>query len=186
MSSHYYYKDPTEDPEGLRTLLIENQINPRSILSVIGGYPWPVFFRRMYPKAIITSFDNNPEQINYSYAPVFESTKKEPKLVDVTDAKLFNDLVKSSQPDLAYLSNIPNFLFPYKPSEVATTLAKYKVPNILISSLEKMDKEFNTFNINGTSEFLRTLSSGNYQLQQLRLEESYYQIKTFHLAMLEV
>ena len=46
MASLPIYLCPTEDPEWLKNILDSKKLDPRSILSVVGGLPWPIFFCR--------------------------------------------------------------------------------------------------------------------------------------------
>lgn len=181
-----FYTHPTEDPEGIREILIANNIrDPRNVLTVVGGL-LPDLFLGMFPGTKIATFDNNPNQIDYYMANRQHTTKRNPVLMDVTDTQEFIELLKNVSPDLVYLSNLVNYLLTPKASELADALIGQRIGRILVSSLEKEDHGFNTFNVNATNTFLRRLNMNGYNTDHLRLPNSPYQIKNFYLETLGV
>jgi len=181
MASLPIYLRPTEDPEGLKNILDSKKLDPRSILSVVGGLPWPVFFADLYPQAQVFSFDNNQAQINLFGDEISGRTRNTPQLVDVRNFETFRSLLSQTMPGLLYLSNITNYLLGYYPMGLAKIIYSEKVPYILISAMTQAER-MSGFNPNGTASFLRELSINGYSYDSYHNLQSDAFIKTFHLA----
>lgn len=181
MASLPTYLCPTEDPTRLKSILQGYRLNPRTILSVVGGLPWPVFFADLYPQAQVFSFDNNPAQIKLFGDGISGRTRNTPQLVDVRNFETFRCILSQTMPGLLYLSNITNYLLGLDPRGLAKIIYSENIPYILISAMTQAVRR-SGFNPNGTASFLRELSINGYSYDSYHNPQSDAFIKTFHFA----
>lgn len=181
MASLPTYLCPTEDPTRLKSILQGYHLNPRTILSVVGGLPWPVFFADLYPLAKVFSFDNNPAQINLFGDEISGRTRNTPQLVDVRDFEKFRCILSQTMPSLLYLSNIPNYLLRAEPMGLAKILYSEGIRWILLSAITQSERRTGS-NPSGTASFLRELSKNGYSYDSYHKAKSDAFIKTFHFA----
>lgn len=180
--SENYYEVETESAEALRDILYENMVQPKAVLSTVGGYPWPVFFSEEFPNAKVLSFDKNPKQISEFSEAIKDVTGSSPYLLDITYSNRLEELLRRGRIDLAFFSNITDYLEFDESEELAEILAENEVPWILISHMTDGDRS-KGYQSQGCRSFLEVLKGERYKIKKVIDNSSRYEISEYYLAI---
>jgi len=180
--SEEYYEVETESPEVLREMLSENMVQPKAILSTVGGYPWPVFFSEEFPNAKILGFDNNPRQIAEFTETIKDTTGNTPYLLDITHTNRLENVLIKNNIDLTFLSNIPDYLEPDESEEIAEILIENEVSWILLSHMTNGDRS-KGYQYQGCRSLLEVLKDEGYKIKRITDNSYRYDISEYYLAI---
>lgn len=177
-----YYEQETENPQILRDISSENMVQPKVVFSVVGGYPWPLFFSEEFPEAKILSFDNNPRQIKEFENDIKEVTSNSPYLLDVSNYNKLNNILEQQKVELAYLSNIPDYLEEDESEDLAGTFAENETSWILFSHMTKGDRS-KGYQPRGCRTFYDVLKDEGYKIKRISDDSTRYDISEYFLAI---